>query len=147
MLLNFAFSPCNRNIMRLLLPVTLFSSCVSTFALPPLITPAPQIAIRDVAPNVCGYYSLGGLSMLNSALSIQMARLRGKKSKLSPVTLAYPAWSRPIGRLLWCTVLIPTIFPSRPYTRGGLGLLMIVSLEQRVGKPGRCFESQTYVLT
>ena len=86
--------------MRLLWPVTLFSSCVSTFALPPLITPAPQVAIRDVAPNVCGYYSLNGLSMLNGALFIQMARLRGRKSKLSPVTLAYPAWSQPIYPLL-----------------------------------------------
>ena len=86
--------------MRLLLPVTLFSSCVSTFALPPLITPAPQIAVRDVAPNVCGYHSVSGSSMLNGALFIQMARLRGKKSTLSPVNLALPAWSQPICRLL-----------------------------------------------
>lgn len=57
--------------MHLLSFITLFSSCVSTFALPPLITPAPRIAKRQTAENICGYYSLDGLSMLLGALFSQ----------------------------------------------------------------------------
>lgn len=56
--------------MRLVALITLFSSA-SALVLQPLITPAPQIAIRDAAPNICGYYSLSGISMLNGALSIR----------------------------------------------------------------------------
>ena len=58
--------------MHLLLLMTLFSSCVSTFALPPLITPAPRIAKREAAENICGYYSLNGLSMFLGATFIQL---------------------------------------------------------------------------
>lgn len=50
--------------MYRLLLITLFSSCASTMALPPLITPAPRLAERQAAENICGYYSLNGLSML-----------------------------------------------------------------------------------
>ena len=56
--------------MHHLLLVTLFSSCVSSIVLPPLITPAPRLAERGAAENICGYYSLNGLSMLPGALFI-----------------------------------------------------------------------------
>ena len=52
------------DIMRPLLSATLFSSYVSALVLQPLITPAPRLAERDAAENVCGYYSLNGLGML-----------------------------------------------------------------------------------
>ena len=57
--------------MQFLLPVTLFTSCVSALVLPPLITPAPRIAERETAENICGYYSLGGLSMFLGTLCIK----------------------------------------------------------------------------
>ena len=49
--------------MRLLFPVALFSSCVSTLIISPLVTPAPRLAERQAAENVCGYYSDIGLSV------------------------------------------------------------------------------------
>ena len=60
--------------MYLILPITLLSSCVSAFVLPPFITPAPRIAKREAAENICGYYSItpNGLSMLLGALFIQL---------------------------------------------------------------------------
>ena len=67
--LSHCDSAMNHNIMRIVVLITLFSS-VSALVLQPLITPAPEIAIRDTAPNICGYYSLSGISMLNDALSI-----------------------------------------------------------------------------
>ena len=57
--------------MRLLLPFILFSYCASALVEQSLVTSAPRIAIRDNAPNICGYYLLNGLSMLNNAISIK----------------------------------------------------------------------------
>ena len=58
--------------MRPISLIPLFWSCVSTLVLQPLITPAPQLAERDAASNICGYYSLFGLGMFNRALFIHL---------------------------------------------------------------------------
>ena len=56
--------------MPRLLLIALFTSCVSSIVLPPLITPAPRLAEREAAENICGYYSLNGLRMFLGALFI-----------------------------------------------------------------------------
>ena len=75
-LLHFAIpfrkSARYHKVMRPLSFITLFSSCVSTLVLQPLITPAPQLAVRDVASNICGYYSLYGLRTFSRALPIHL---------------------------------------------------------------------------
>lgn len=56
--------------MHLAFPITLFAPCVSALVLGPLITPAPQVAKREDAENICGYYSLSGLSIFLGTLVI-----------------------------------------------------------------------------
>ena len=65
-----------------------------------------------------------------------MTRLRGKKSRPSPVPSAHHAWWQRTWYLLWGTVLVLIMPPSQQYIHTGIGLpLKDVGLEQSVGKP------------
>ena len=60
--------------MHPIVSTTLFISYVSALNshlldLQPLITPSPQVQVRDVAQSICGYYSTNGLGMMNGLLS------------------------------------------------------------------------------